>query len=169
MDNYKVIQELRHLASGDYDEQDFNGCGSKEDHLKYNTCPMENGVIGDCHYEIYVQQTIIISAEDEDDAEIKAEKIFTIDALLNEYLKKKNVSEFAASDFEGEIINCQITKEPEKVGMLSIVHEKLYYDNNDGNGINCNQCHNTGYLDTHRSVYNDEPMALCKCGRAKNG
>lgn len=32
---------------------------------------------------------------------------------------------------------------------------------------NCTVCNNTGYLDTHRSVYNDEPMALCKCGKAK--
>jgi hypothetical protein len=30
----------------------------------------------------------------------------------------------------------------------------------------CSLCHNTGYLDTHGSVYHDAPMEKCKCGRA---
>ena len=52
--NYKTTIELRHLANGDYDEQNFTSdCGSFEDHIKHNTCPKKNGVIGDCHYELY--------------------------------------------------------------------------------------------------------------------
>lgn len=115
------IMEARHLAPGDYDEQQFTSdCGTTEEHLKRNTCPKKNGVVGDCHYELYVQQDI--KADDEDEAYDKS----TIAKYLDKYLKKNGVIEFDSSDFDYEIIghrNDTIRDD------FRVVHEELYYDN----------------------------------------
>lgn len=132
MTNYIVTLELRHLASGDYDEQDFHSdCGSKREHLKRNSCPKKHGVIGDCHYELYVQQEVVVKADSEEEAREIAGDRFTLDKLLDDYLLTKGVTEFDSSDFEGSVDEFYIseTDEPEGVSEMIIMHEKLYYDN----------------------------------------
>jgi len=135
--NYRHTFELRHLASGDYDtltekecDEEYaltSDCGSLAEHLKRNSCPKKQGKIGDCHYELYVQQDVIIDSESED----KAWKKSTIEFELDKYLAKNDVTEFGSCDFEGDLNEFYVkeTSEPVGVGKMKIVHEKVYYDN----------------------------------------
>lgn len=135
--NHKFTFEWTHLASGDYDtlldkncdEKTalYSDCGSLQEHLKRNSCPKKHGEIGDCHYELYVQQEIIINENDENKASNKT----TLDKKLNEYLEKKGITEFNSNDFEQDCISNIETNEPESVSEMKIVHEKLYYDNDN--------------------------------------
>lgn len=134
--NTLYIYEATHLASGDYDtlldKNKFDAgtgltsdCGTLEEHLKRNSCPKKHGVIGDCHYEMYAQQEIIVNGTEE-----KAEKKLTLRKKIDEYLNRETkVSEFNAQDFEVEMIGSKETTEPESVSAMKIVHEKLYYNN----------------------------------------
>ena len=135
--NHKFTFELRHLASGDYDtvldkdcieEHELTSdCGSLAEHLKRNSCPKKQGVIGDCHYELYVQQDVIIKSKSED----KAWKKSTLESELDKYLEKNNVTEFGPEDFEGDLgeFIVQETSDPVGNSKMKIVHEKLYYNN----------------------------------------
>lgn len=133
----KFTFELRHLASGDYDtlldkdcieEHELTSdCGSLAEHLKRNSCPKKQGKIGDCHYELYVQQDVIIDSDSEEEAWKKA----TLEKELDNYLVKNDVTEFGSDDFEGDLgeFIVQETTEPIGVSKMKIVHEKVYYDN----------------------------------------
>jgi len=77
--NYLFTFEATHLASGDYDTLNdkekpmaegglTSDCGTLEEHLKRNSCPKKHGKLGECHYELYVQQDVIIKHNDEDEA-----------------------------------------------------------------------------------------------------
>lgn len=137
--NHKFTFELRHLASGDYDtlldkeciEEHCltSDCGSLTEHLKRNSCPKKQGVIGDCHYELYVQQDVII----ESDSEEQAWKTSTLESELDNYLTKNKVTEFNSKDFEGDLGEFYVrkTSEPIGLGKMKVVHEKLYYNNED--------------------------------------
>lgn len=133
----KFTFELRHLASGDYDtlldkecDEEYSltsDCGSLAEHLKRNSCPKKQGKIGDCHYELYVQQDVIINSDSQEEAWKKA----TLESELDKYLVKNDVTEFGSDDFEGELDEfiIQETTEPIGVSKMKIVHEKVYYDN----------------------------------------
>lgn len=133
--NHKFTYELTHLASADYDslldkdciEEDVltSDCGSLTEHLKLNSCPKKHGEIGDCHYELYVQQEVIIDK----DSEEEAYKKLTIYNELKKHLDKNKVKEFSPEDFEIEMIYDEDTNEPIGLSKMKIVHEKLYYNN----------------------------------------
>ncbi len=133
--NRLYLFEATHLASGDYDtlldKSKFDAgcgltsdCGTLEEHLKRNSCPKKHGDIGDCHYELYTQQEIIVNGTEED-----AEMKLTLRKKIDEHLGKLKVSEFNAQDFEIEMVSSMETTEPESVSDMKIVHEKLYYNN----------------------------------------
>jgi hypothetical protein len=113
--------EARHLAPGDYDEKQFTSdCGSTEEHISRNTCPKKHGEVGDCHYELYVQQDI--EADDEDEAYKKSD----IGKLIDEYLQSLNITEFDSADFDYEIIG---DRSDNNIKQFRIVHENVYYNN----------------------------------------
>lgn len=109
--------------------QFMSDCGSLDEHLERNSCPKKQGVVGDCHYELYAQQDIIVSAESEEEAENIADERCTLNKLIDEYLEKHNVIDFNSKDFDCDCIGTSETELPESVGDLRIVHEKMYYDN----------------------------------------
>lgn len=136
---YFETVELTHLAMGDYDcieEQDDYTCGSLKEHLERNSCPKKEGKIGDIHFELYVQQDLRVVADSKKEADKIMNKICNVDKLIDEYLLKYNITDFNSEDFDGDTIICEEIIDKTSTALVQpmvsdmrIVHEKMYYDN----------------------------------------